>query len=46
MDGHVPAAAGVVYICEELAHEVLQGEASLLEDARLAVLRKDDVVGG
>jgi len=42
---HVPALAVVVPVREQLAHELLQREAALLEDAVLTVLREDDVVG-
>jgi co-chaperonin GroES (HSP10) len=43
---HVTASAVVVAVGEELAHEVFEGEAALLEDSCFAVLREDDVVGG
>ena len=46
MDGHVAAPAAVFAVGEELAHEVLEGEASLLEDACFSVLREHHVVWG
>ena len=46
MHWHVSAFTGVFAVREELGHEVGEGEAALLEDARFAVLGEDDVVGG
>lgn len=46
VDRHVTSSAVVVAIGEELAHEVFEGEAALLEDTCFAVLGEDDVVGG
>ena len=46
MHWHVSAFTGVFAVREELGHEVGEGKAALLEDARFAVLGEDDVVGG
>lgn len=46
VDGHVAAPAVVVAVGKELAHEVLKGEASLLEDACFSVLCEYHVVWG
>ena len=46
MHGHVAAFADVFAVGEQLRHEIFEREAALLEDARLAVLGEDDVVGG
>lgn len=46
MDGHVAALAVVFPVGEELGHEVLEAEASLLEDARLAILSEDHIIRG
>jgi hypothetical protein len=44
VDGHIPALSCVVAIGEELAHEVLQCETSLLEYTSFAVLCEDYIV--
>lgn len=46
MNRHIAASAVVVAVGEQLAHEVFEGEAALLEDACFAVLGEDDVVRG
>lgn len=38
---HISPFTGIVLIGEQLAHEILQGEATLLEDARLSVLARN-----
>lgn len=43
---HVAAFAVVVAVGEELAHEVFEGEASLLEDSSFTVLGECDIVWG
>lgn len=45
MDGHIPSFAVVFSIGEELGHEVLKGEAALLEDTRFSILSKNHVFG-
>jgi len=45
MHGHVASESRVVFGGEELRHEVVKGEAAMLENSRLAVLREDGVVG-
>lgn len=42
---HISTAAAIIAIGEELAHEVLEGESTLLEHAGFAVLREDYIVG-
>lgn len=46
VDGHVAAFADVMPVGEELGHEVCEGKAALLEDARFAVLGENDIVRG
>lgn len=43
MNRHVASFAIVLPVCEQLRHEVLEGEAALLEDACLSVLSEHDI---
>jgi hypothetical protein len=43
MNRHVPPFARVILVREQLAHEIFQREASLLEDSSLSVLTSDHV---
>jgi len=45
MNRHVPPFSRVIAIVKQLAHEVCEGKASLLEDACLSVLGEDNVFG-
>ena len=44
VDGHVAAFPGVFAVSEELVHEVVKSEATVLEYACFSVLRKDNVL--
>ena len=42
---HVAAFTWIVPVGEELAHEVLQSETTLLKDSRLSILGENDIFG-
>ena len=43
VDRHVSAFSAVFTVGEELAHEILERKATLLEDTCLSILGEDDV---
>jgi hypothetical protein len=42
--GHIPSLAFIIAIGKQLAHEILERKAALLEDASLSVLSKNYIV--
>lgn len=46
MHRHIPTPTGIVPVGKELAHELLEREPALLEDASLSILQENDILGG
>ena len=45
MDWHVAALSRVIFVVHQLAHEIFQRKAALLEDSSLPILARYNVIG-
>lgn len=46
MDRHVSPFPSIIHVGKQLAHEIFNGESTLLKYTCLAILGEDNIIGG